>query len=99
MSQLKVNDAIDRHVTRLLTEEFFDEHPNSFNIERIRLSKNIIIFIDTQTTGTFLIRITYDHIKECQMYTKLYQYIIRDSNLQIDVLRDRNTLFLRKLLF
>jgi hypothetical protein len=99
MSQLKVNDAIDRHITRLLNEEFFDEHPNSFNIERIRLSKNIIIFIDTQTPETFMIRITYDHIKECQNYQKLYQYIIRDSNLQIDCMRDRNILFLRKLLF
>lgn len=99
MSQLKVNDAIDRHVTRLLTEEFFDEHPSSFNIERIRLSSNIILFIDTQTPGTFLLRIHYPNWKDCLKYSKLYQYIIRDSNLQIDVLRDRNILFLRKLLF
>lgn len=99
MSQLKVNDSIQRHLTRLLTEEFFDEHPASFNIERIRLSKTMIIFIDTQNTGTFLIRIVYDGWKEAKHYAKLYRYIIRDSNLQIDVLRDRNILFLRKLLF
>lgn len=99
MSQLKVNDAIDRHIARLLTEEFFDEHPSSFNIERIRLSSNIILFIDTQNPKTFLIRIAYPNWKECAKYSKLYQYIIRDSNLQIDCLRDRNILFLRRLLF
>lgn len=98
MSQLKVNDSIQRHITRLLTEEFFDEHPSSFNIERIRLSKNIILFIDTQIPDTFLIRMNYDNWKEANRYAKLYQYIIRDANLQIDVLRDRELLFLRKLL-
>jgi len=99
MGQLKVNDAIQRHVTRLLNEEFFDEHPSSFNIERIRLSKTMIIFIDTQITGTFLIRIHFDSWKEALKYVKLYQYIIRDGNLQIDAYRDRNVLFLRKMLF
>lgn len=99
MGPLNINDAIERHRTRLLHEEFFDEHPNSFTVERIRLSKNIICFIDTQIPETFLIRITYDTIKECQNYSKLYQYIIRDGNLQIDCLRDRNVLFLRKMLF
>lgn len=98
MSQLKVNDSIKRHITRILNEEFFDEHPNSFNLERIRLSKTTIIFIDTQTPKAFLIRIHYDHWKEAKQYVNLYRYIVRDGNLQIDVYRDRNVLFLRKML-
>lgn len=99
MSQLNVNDSIQRHIARSLNEEFFDEHPSSFNIERTRLSKNIILFYDTQNPTTFLIRMFYDNFKEAIIYAKLYRYIIRDANLQIEVYRERNLLFLRKMLF
>lgn len=98
MGQKTITDTIDHHIAKLHVEEFFDEHPFSFNVERFRISKNIVLFLDLQTINTFLIEINFDHFKEAIHYGKQIDYILKESNSQIDLFRVRNKLFLRRLL-
>lgn len=99
MSQKTITDTIDHHIAKMHVEEFFDEHPFSFNIERIRLSKNIVIFLDCQNPKTFLIEINFDHFKEAINYSRQFRFILEETKSQIDLFRVRNKLFLRRLLY
>lgn len=98
MSQKTITDTIDHHIAKLHIEEFFDEHPFSFNVERFRLSRNIVLFLDLQTPNTYLIEINFEHWKEAINYGKQFKYILKESKSQIDLFRVRNKLFLRRLL-
>lgn len=97
MSQISITETIARHIARNLNEEFFDEHIYSFNIERFRISKSMIIFLDLQTPESFLIELTYDTWKEAEMYGKQIQYILETTKIDVDLYRSRNKLFLRRL--
>lgn len=99
MSQKTITDTIDHHIAKMHIEEFFDEHPFSFNVERFRLSDNIVLFLDLQTPETYLVEIYFKHFKEAIRMSKQFEYILKEINSKIDLFRVRNKLFLRRLLY
>lgn len=97
MSQISITETIARHIARNFNEEFFDEHPYSFNIERFRISKWIVIFLDLQNPESFLIELRFDSWKEAKNYGKQIQHILENSKIDVDLYRSINKLFLRRL--
>jgi len=106
MSELSIEDSIVSHVARTLNEEFFDEHPNPADIERVRISDTIVVFADQyQASKTFLVEITFPLTKGLKSHgykqVKTSLELLRNclKFTEVIVYRDRNKLFLRKLLF
>jgi len=88
-------------MNRWKVEEFFDEHPNPFNIEifgfeglkRIKVYTDIT---DKKQSGKFLFELTFKDWKKAQYYTRI---LLKTLNRHLDVFRIGKQLFLRKLLF
>lgn len=97
--------SIDRIRTRESNEEFFDQ-AWELNIERYRISDNVIIFCDPlQAAESFLIEISFpmtkglksSDFKKVNHSLDLITFILQST--EVDAYQDRNKLFLRKLLF
>jgi hypothetical protein len=98
MSQISITETIARHIARNFNEEFFDEHPNSFNVERFRISNWIVIFLDLEMPETFLLELRFENWKEAQRYGKQIHHILKNSKIDVDLYRSLDKLFLRRLL-
>ena len=106
MSDNHITDSIARQAAREMNEEFFDEHPFPFDIQRERISDNIIIYCDPLTVHkTWLVEITFPltKLQISQCFKQLKNTVSRIQKLfemhEVDVYHIRNKLFLRKLLF
>lgn len=104
MSEFTISDSIASHVARTLNEEFFDEHPNPADIERVRISDTIVVYADQyQASKTFLVEIIFPmtkHMKSSDYKQIKYSLeLLRNCLKYTEVIcyRDRNKLFLRKL--
>jgi len=98
-------DSIDRRQANILNEEFFDEHSEwGADIIRYRLNENIVIFADPYyMSKTFLIEFRF-HLTKTMVSNQYKEIKIMESGLskllkytEVDVYRDRNKLFFRKL--
>jgi len=83
-------------------EEFFDEHPNPFNVEVFNFEglKSIKVYLDNtgETDHVFLFEITFNTWKQANNYTRI---LINHVEMcpRTDVFRIGKKLFLRKLFF
>lgn len=96
MSQYK-NDSTQPTYATVKNEEYYDLHPSPWDIEFVRITENIIAYIDHVNIETFLIEIRYDSWKEALKYEKLWVYMLRNSD--VEIYRSRKKLFLRRLMF
>lgn len=81
-------------------EEYFDEHPNPFNIEIFQFEGLIGIKVYCDNTGEtdncFLFEFKFKDWKKASHYTRI---LLNQLSQSIEVFRVGKKLFLRKLLF
>lgn len=97
MSQ-KRNSSIARNHNKLLNEEFFDLHPNPWDVDVIEITEYVRIFIDCLNPETFLVEIKFQHWTESKFKTAVLTKKFRSYS-DLDVYRIGKSLFLRRLLF
>ena len=91
------NSSIARNQNKYLNEEFFDLHPNPWDVDVIELTESVRIFIDCNNPETFLVEIKFRHWTESKFKTAVISQKFRSSS--VDVYRIGKSLFLRRLLF
>lgn len=96
MSQYNNSSIVPSQATEN-NEDYFDLHPNPWDIERVEVSENIIAYIDPSNTETFLIELKFDRWQKAIKAEKLWKYMLRNAD--VDIYRNRSRLFLRRLLF
>lgn len=96
MSQ-KQNYSSARYQSQLNNEEFFDLHPQPWDVEIYEPFENVRIYYDKNNPETFLIEIKFRYWEETAQKEKILDSIF--SNRLTSVYRIRKKLFLRRLLF
>jgi len=92
------NVSFNSIASRELSEEYFDMHPNPWDVETYSFLKDTItLYMDCKSPETFLLKIRFSNWMESKSACKLLQYVLKYST--IDVYRNNKELFLRKLLF
>jgi hypothetical protein len=85
----------------VLNEEFFDLHPQPWDVEKHCIlettSFRISLYLDVQNPDTFLVEILYQDWQSCKYKEAMLGKVLENSD--VDVYRIRKKLFLRRLLF
>lgn len=87
-----------RYQAQLKNEEFFDLHPNPWDVEIWETFENVRIYYDPKNPETILIEIKFQYWEKAEKNRIKLDHIFKSVDL-IDVYRIRKKLFLRKLLF
>lgn len=81
-------------------EEYFDEHPNPFNIEIFGfeglIRMKVYADITSGNSETYLFELTFKDWKKARHYTRILSSFLSHS---LDIFRIGKRLFLRKLTF
>jgi hypothetical protein len=91
------NSSIARSQNKYLNEEFFDIHPQPYEVDIIEITDFLRIYIDVNNPETFLIEHKFKHWEIAKHKTAVFQY--KFKNVDVDVYRIGKSLFLRRLLF